>query len=60
MAVDHRGVNQKRRRGEPELVLAKISRALVLAQNVIDDSLYFAPNGHARILPLDSGREEAR
>ena len=59
MAVDHRGVNEKRRRGEPQLVLAKISRALVFAEHVIDDSLYFAPNGHGRILPLELGREEA-
>jgi hypothetical protein len=59
MAVDHRGVNEKRRRGEPKLILAKITRALVLAQNVIDESLYFAPNGHARTLPLKLGREEA-
>ena len=49
----------KRRRGEPELILAKIARALVLAQNVIDESLYFAPNGHARTLPLGLVREEA-
>src|SRR5689334_5352096 len=57
MAVDHRGVNEKRRRGEPELILAKIARALVLTENVIDESLYFAPNGHAQIPPLELGRE---
>jgi hypothetical protein len=59
MAVDHRGVNEKRRRGEAELVLAKITRALILTQNVIDESLYFAPNAHAHTLPLELGREEA-
>ena len=59
MAVDHRGVNKKRSRGKPQLVLAKIARALVLAQNVIDESLYFAPSGHACIPPLELDREEA-
>jgi hypothetical protein len=54
-------MNEKRRRGEPELILAKITRALILTQNVIDESLYSAPNGHARILPLDSvERKHAR
>jgi hypothetical protein len=59
MAVDHRGVNEKRRRGEPKLILAKVARVLVLTENVIDESLNFAPNGHARTLPLELGREEA-
>ena len=34
-------------------------RKIILAQNVIDECPYFAPNGHARILPLELGREEA-
>jgi hypothetical protein len=52
-------MNEKRRRGEPKLILAKVARVLVLTENVIDESLNFAPNGHARTLPLELGREEA-
>jgi hypothetical protein len=52
-------VDEQRCSGKPQLVLAKIARAFVLAQNVIDESLYFAPNGHDRIPPLELGREEA-
>jgi hypothetical protein len=53
-------MDQERRRGEPQLVLAKISRAPLFAEHAIDDSLYLAPDGHGSILPLDFRREEAR
>ena len=59
LSVDQGGVDQECRRGEPQLVLAKIGRALVFAKHAIDDSLYLSPNGHADILPFDFRREEA-